>query len=126
MRVLRAQVSVVVRFELQSIEHDGLRRIGIRLVGWHDCGAEYDALAIRRPLERADLTREVRELLRLAAGTIQEPYLIAGRTARTISEERDGLAVRAPARAVLAERRAGELDVVLAVPAHEPQVLVAL
>ena len=130
------QVAGVVALELVAIDDDGrlrlllpaldllgvLARIGI-------AHHEHQARAVGRPLVVVDAALDVGELLGLAAGAIEQPdlrallllVLVAARR-----REREVLAVRAPPRTRLAVLARRELHGPRAVPAHHPDVAVAL
>ena len=129
------EIAGAILLEVIAIDHDRRRGLALpavhllRLVGGIlILGGEQDARAVGRPLDVADAALEVADLLRFAAGAIQQPDLSAlllFLVGAARSDEREVLVVGTPARRRLAVRRRGELQLLAAVPLHHPDVGVA-
>ena len=130
------QIAFAVLLEVIAVEHDGRR--GLPLPALHLLGLvgrilvalrEDEFLAVRRPRVVAHAAVDLGQLLRLAAQAIQEPdlrallLLVLGAPA---GEEREVAAVRAPAGRTLALGPRRQAHRLRAVPAHHPQIAVAL
>ena len=99
----------------------------VRLAGFAIGHGQQELLRIGRPLVGRQPALDIRELLRLAAGAVEQPHLRAPRlSAGAAGEEREVAAVGAPARRVLGLRRWTSSAAAGAVPARHPDVGVAL
>ena len=120
------QVALHVLLELIAVNHDRRRRLLLRGRGGHRFGLrigcdERQPLAVGRPDEVGDAARQPRELPRLATRPGHRPDL-GLRAVAACRQEREQVAVRAPARLPLALPRVGELDPLGAVPPDHPEV----
>src|SRR5205807_4680948 len=70
---LLAEVADLVLLELEAVDHDWGRDLGLRRVGVPDHGRE--PFAIWCPHVVLDVARETRELAALAPGAIEQPEL---------------------------------------------------
>ena len=130
------QVARVVALELIAIDDD--RRLRLALPAFHllrvvrrigVADDEHEPRAVGRPRVVVDAALHVGELLRLAAGAVQQPdlrpllllVLVAARR-----RECEVLPVRAPPRTRLAVLARRQLDRLRAVDAHHPDVAVPL
>ena len=127
MRLLVRQKSFAIFLEMKPVNHNRLRRLGlralIRLRLILLCHRQQQRLAIGRPLEPAQVFLHIRQLLRLATAPVQHPHLRSLRLALASRRERQPLPIRTPlrpARSILAER---QLHILLAIPAHHPQLV---
>src|SRR5678815_1068820 len=123
---LVAEVAGFVLFEVVAINDDRRRRLVLLaflllvrvLVGHY----QRETLAVGRPGVVDHVAVEAGQRARFAAAAIEQPHLFRLLIAPARSDERNVLAVRAPARCVLAVFRLGELQLPAAVPARHPQM----
>src|SRR6185436_618996 len=130
MLVLVAEVAGLVFLEVEAIDDD--RRRGLVLLAFpllariFVCNDQCELLAVRRPGVVNDFAVEPRQRTRFAASAVQQPDLFRLFVIAPRGEESKVLAVRAPARRVLAVLGLCELQLALAVPARHPDVRDAL
>ena len=125
-RSLAAQVAVDVRLEVVAIDDDRLRRLRLVVLCVSSVVASVatdrdrsttsdEPLAVGRPGVVGDAALDVGELDRFAAGAVQQPDLAVLRPLPG-RDERQVLAVRAPARRRLAVGRRRQLDLLACRP----------
>ncbi len=135
-RVEPLPVALAVLLELVPVDDDGRRRLALpalellglarRVLVAH---GEDEARAVGRPRVVADAAVDRSQLLRLAAGPVQQPdlgALLLLVLRAPAGEEREVAVVGAPSRGGLVVGRGGQADGPGAVPARHPDVAVAL
>ena len=127
---LLAEITGFVLFEIVAIDDDRRRRLVflaflllVRILVGDD---QRESLAVGRPGVVDHVAVETGERACFAARAIEQPHLLRLLVAAARGEERNVLAVRAPARRVLAVLRLSELQLPAAVPARHPQMRHAL
>src|SRR5918992_5086624 len=120
MLALVAEIAGLVFLEVIAVDHDRRRRLlllalllPVRILVGDD---QRELPGVGRPGVVDDVPVETGERARLAAGAIEQPHLLRFLVTAARRQERDVLAVRAPARRVLALLRLRELQAAAAVP----------
>ena len=119
-----AQVAEAILLEVQPIDHDGLRRLGLvggLLLGRH---RKYQPLPVRCPRIIADLAGRLGQGLSIAAAKVQHVDLRLD--ACPCRQEGEAAAVGAELRGSQRDGGRGEAQVFRAVEAHHPQAALAL
>ena len=135
-RIEPHEIALDVLLEVVAIDLDGRLRLALPaflllgiVVGILVVQHQRQPRAVGRPRVVGHAAVDLGELHRLAAGTIEQPHLRALLLLVLVAargEERQVLAVGAPARTRLGVGRRGDLHVRAAIPRHHPDIGVAL